>query len=94
MRHLARWSMSYGPEARITSDDLARIQAPTLVIWGGHEPYGGRESADLVARALPHARSVFLPDAGHLPWLDEPAVVGRAISEFVSADESETRVAA
>ena len=94
MRCLAHWSMSDGPADRITTDDLARVQAPTLVVWGGHEPYGGRESADLVAEALPAAQLTYLPDAGHLPWLDEPDVVGRAISGFLASGEGEMQVAA
>jgi pimeloyl-ACP methyl ester carboxylesterase len=94
MRFLAHWSMTYGAEVRISADDLAQVQAPTLVVWGGHEPYGGRESADLVTDALPDARLAYLPDAGHLPWLDEPEVVGRAISEFLAGDAGEMEAAA
>mgnify|MGYP001818012385 FL=1 len=82
-RYLSRWSMSYGPEVRITTDDLAAVPAPTLIVWGGYEPYGGREAADHVAQAMPDARVSFLPGAGHLPWIDEPEVVGSAVSDFL-----------
>lgn len=90
---LADWPRSYGPETEVRLADLGRISAPTLITWGGRDPYGGREAADHIAGAMPDAEVKFLADAGHLPWLDEPALVGRATAAFLSGERALARAA-
>jgi pimeloyl-ACP methyl ester carboxylesterase len=80
---LADWSRRYGPETEVRRADLERVAAATLVVWGGRDPYGAREAADGLADALPDASVVYVADAGHLPWLDEPAAVGDATAAFL-----------
>ena len=61
---------------------LARIGAPTLVMWGekdGMIPFSN--SADYL-RALPHATLAALPGVGHLPQEEAPATVG-ILREFL-----------
>jgi pimeloyl-ACP methyl ester carboxylesterase len=61
---------------------LARIEAPTLLMWGekdGMIPFAN--SADYL-RALPHARLAALPGVGHLPQEEAPATVG-ILREFL-----------
>ena len=79
----ARWSMSYGPDVEVSIDELAGIATPTQLVWGGLDSYGGRQAADHMATVLPDARLEFLPDAGHLPWLDDAAAVGSMIEGFL-----------
>jgi pimeloyl-ACP methyl ester carboxylesterase len=80
---LGNWSMQYGPEVEVRLTDLRRISASTLIIWGGRDPYGTREAADHIAGAMPRAEVLYLAEAGHLPWLDDPACVGEATVEFL-----------
>ena len=82
---LSSWSMSYGP-VRITTDDLAAIDVPTLIVWGEGESYGGRGAADHLARAMPDAHVRFMAGVGHLPWLDEPEIVGADVAGFLGRD--------
>lgn len=67
------------------SSRLAAITAPTLVIWGADDrvvtPAYGRAFAD----RIPRARFVEIADAGHLPFLEEPAAVFAALDEFLAA---------
>ncbi len=61
---------------------LARIEAPTLLMWGekdGMIPFAN--SADYL-RALPHATLAALPGVGHLPQEEAPATVG-ILREFL-----------
>lgn len=85
---LADWSRRYGPETEVGLADLGRITAPTLITWGGRDPYGGREAADHIAGAMPDAQVEYLADAGHLPWLDEPGLVGRATAAFLRGERA------
>jgi pimeloyl-ACP methyl ester carboxylesterase len=61
---------------------LGGIAAPALVVWGERDPYIPAHFADAYGAALPKARVERLADAGHWPWLDDPAVVDR-VAEFL-----------
>jgi pimeloyl-ACP methyl ester carboxylesterase len=52
---------------------LESIRAPVLVIWGEQDPWSGSDVLDAYAVRLPKARIERLPEAGHWPWLDDPA---------------------
>jgi pimeloyl-ACP methyl ester carboxylesterase len=51
---------------------LHRVAAETLVIWGAEDRVAPPSYADRFARAMPRARTVVLPDCGHLPMLERP----------------------
>jgi pimeloyl-ACP methyl ester carboxylesterase len=59
--------------------DYARIAAPTLLVRGGltHEPCV--EVQNLLAAALPNARRVIIPGAGHMAPVTHPQPVNAAI---------------
>ena len=63
---------------------LAGIAAPTLIVVGRHDwvcrPAAGRALAD----ALPDARLVELPDAGHFGFSETPAPFLRAVREHLA----------
>ena len=63
---------------------LAEIAVPTLVIVGRHDwvcpPAGGRAIAD----AVPDARLVELPDAGHFGFSETPTAVPAAVREHLA----------
>lgn len=61
---------------------LASIDAPALVVWGERDPWLPASLADGYGRALPNATVYRLADAGHWPWLDQPALIER-IAAFV-----------
>jgi len=63
---------------------LARIQAPTLLLWGekdGMIPI--RNAADYL-RDLPHATLVRLPNLGHVPFEEDPARSLPPVERFLS----------
>jgi pimeloyl-ACP methyl ester carboxylesterase len=56
---------------------------PTMVMWGARDaivPIGG---AGWVARTLPRAEIAVIPGAGHVPMLDRPDEVNRALRRFL-----------
>ena len=65
-------------------DKIARIQCPTLVIWGARDRILGRQDAYRFQQAIAHSRLVWIPDCGHVPHLECPQVTAAAISEFFS----------
>jgi pimeloyl-ACP methyl ester carboxylesterase len=64
--------------------DLNLLEMPALVVWGAQDPYIPARFGLEYARVLPNAELVELPDAGHIPWLDRPDVIGR-VTEFLAA---------
>lgn len=52
---------------------LARIQAPTLVIWGADDRIIDAANAPLVADAIPDSRLEILEGIAHMPMIEAPA---------------------
>nr|WSW66340.1 alpha/beta hydrolase [Streptomyces sp. NBC_00995] len=63
-----------------TPADLARIRADTLALTGSADMPVFHANAALLAGALPHCRSVVVPDSGHLPFLERPEEVAGPIA--------------
>ncbi len=57
----------------------ARVQAPTLLVWGGRDKVVPIAVAPRTAATIPDARLLVLPTAGHVSQLEAPDVVARAV---------------
>ena len=64
---------------------LGRISAPTLVITGAIDPFGGSTSEEIAA-ALAQPTVVTIPGADHFPFLEDEhrAAWSRAILDFLA----------
>lgn len=62
---------------------LSRVNAPALLIWGAQDPVVPPSFGQSYADALPSARFETVPDAGHVPWLNDPTTTFGLIDEFV-----------
>ena len=64
---------------------LRLIRAPTLVVWGAEDqlidPRYGAEFRD----RIPGAQLIMIPNAGHLPMLEQPAAFLEAVEPFLGA---------
>jgi 2-hydroxy-6-oxonona-2,4-dienedioate hydrolase len=72
------------PKIRISADELARVEQPTLLIWGDRDPFGGFEVARQTAASLPSARLVELRGEGHLPWIGMPDRCATEVMAFLA----------
>jgi pimeloyl-ACP methyl ester carboxylesterase len=64
---------------------IHRIQAPALVVWGRQDGLVPPVYADEFASRLKSAEVVLVDDAGHLPHLEQPAVVNERVLAFLSS---------
>lgn len=64
--------------------NLGAITAPALVVWGERDPWIPARFGSGYAAALGDATLELVPDAGHWPWIDRPAV-GARIVEFLGS---------
>jgi pimeloyl-ACP methyl ester carboxylesterase len=68
-----------------STDLLARIHVPTLVIAGAQDSIATpHESSEWAAR-IPNARFVAISGAGHLPNLETPEAFNAAVREFLQS---------
>jgi len=51
---------------------LARIRAPTMVMWGQKDSLEPFANAQKFADAIPNAKLVVFPDLGHIPFREDP----------------------
>jgi len=59
------------------------IDAPTLVLNGAGDTPRRCAMGDALSRALPRAERALIPDAGHLPNLDNPVEYNRLVLSFI-----------
>jgi pimeloyl-ACP methyl ester carboxylesterase len=65
--------------------ELARILAPTLILWGGRDVLVPAAGATELAALVPGAQVRVIPGAGHVPMLDRPDELISEIEEFLAA---------
>jgi pimeloyl-ACP methyl ester carboxylesterase len=75
--------------ARATAEDflspetLARVQAPTLLLWGGSEKLLPKEMLTYFRRHLPaSARIEVVERVGHVPQMERPGEMVRRLTDF------------
>ena len=62
---------------------LASIELPTLVICGVEDEISRPEEMEAIAGAMPAARFVCLPEAGHMSPLENPDAFNRSLEAFL-----------
>jgi 3-oxoadipate enol-lactonase len=65
--------------------DLARIDAPTLVVTGEHDPVVTPDAGQQLAAAIPDARAIVINDAAHLANVERPEAFNRELLAFLSS---------
>lgn len=63
--------------------DVPRLRTPALVIRGEHSQTFQPKALSRLARLLPQATTVTIPDAGHLVPMERPQETGKAIRIFL-----------
>jgi pimeloyl-ACP methyl ester carboxylesterase len=67
---------------------LARVSAPTLVVWGGRDRLVAPRLAARTTATLPRGRLLALPEVGHVPQMEVPVTVARAVLGMWQAVEA------
>lgn len=63
---------------------LRRAMLPALVIAGALDPITPVRRQDFASALFPYGKLVVVPDAGHLPMLEQPEAVTAALEEFLN----------
>ena len=66
------------------NERLGRIAVPALVVWGESDGVVTPDYGHAFASAIPGARFALIPEAGHLPQLENPAALYAEIDAFLA----------
>lgn len=66
-----------------STSTLGDIEAPVLIIHGAEDKLIPVSEAELMYKAIPDAQLVVIPDAGHLPNLEQPDIFNDAVIDFL-----------
>jgi len=64
---------------------LARVKIPALIVWGESDGVVDPDYGRAYAQALPNARFELIPEAGHLPQIEQPARLLKLVWEFADS---------
>ena len=70
------------PAMRLTAEQLARIEQPTLLFWGKDDPFGPPEVGERMAATMPTAE-LHVVGGGHSPWLTQAKRIGPIATRFL-----------
>ena len=83
------WAQRAMAERPDSTDDLATVDVPTLVVVGEEDTLSPPAEAELIAKTIPGAQLVRIPDAGHLSAMEAPAEFNSAVTDFLAGIPSE-----
>ena len=71
-------------QERIVEDALAKVRAPTLVVWGRHDAWIPLATAARFTSAIAGSRQVLIADSGHLPQEERPQELLGELTRFLA----------
>ena len=75
----------WSSEPAWTDAQLAAIHVPTCILLGDHDEAITREHTEYIARTIPGARLVILPEASHFAMLQDPAGYDAAVRDCLAS---------
>ena len=69
-------------------DELEKVSAPTLIVWGDADPLVGVAHARELERLIPGAQAVIYPRTGHVVQLERPERFNADVEAFLSGDRA------
>ncbi len=64
---------------------LGRVRIPALVVWGESDGVVDADYGRAYAQSLPNARFALIPEAGHLPQIEQPERLLALVWEFADS---------
>jgi pimeloyl-ACP methyl ester carboxylesterase len=71
-----------GGYTHLGPQQVAQIQQPTLILWGGHDRILGTQDGLRFAQLIPQSQLVWLDQCGHVPHLEQAEATTAQILEW------------
>lgn len=66
------------------NDQLDKVKAPTLIIWGRHDQLIDVSCVAVLEQGIANAQSVIFEDVGHVPMIEKPKATAKHQLEFLA----------
>ena len=70
------------PHMALQHEHLARIESPTLIVWGESDPFGNVEVGRRMIESMPRAE-LHVVRGGHAPWLTDTGKTAELVNGFL-----------
>lgn len=74
------------PEEKITSGELASLDARTLIIWGRNDRMIDLSFGEKLHNSIRNSRFLVIEDGGHVPHATNTEEVAAALNEFITVE--------
>jgi pimeloyl-ACP methyl ester carboxylesterase len=81
---LAQIGGMWATQPNWTAAELARIKTPVMIAYGDHDEAIRREHTEELAKEVPGAKLLILPDVSHFAMLQNPAEFNAAVLNFLA----------
>ena len=71
--------------SKISEELLKQIENETLIIWGKNDKLFSVEYGEAAAKIIPNAKLQIIPDAGHLPLMDQTEIFNKILDDFLKS---------
>jgi pimeloyl-ACP methyl ester carboxylesterase len=66
-------------------EELKKISAPTLILWGEKDRVIAVENAQIFNRLIPYSKKVILDGIGHMPMIENPKKSAKIYLDFLAS---------
>jgi pimeloyl-ACP methyl ester carboxylesterase len=73
----------WATQPNFTTAQLASIKVRTAIVIGDHDEVVRRDHTEYLARTIPGAKLITLPDVGHMAPLEDPSTYVTAVRDFI-----------
>src|SRR5215203_4133076 len=80
------WRAARDLLAEDVREDLRRIEAPTLLVWGERDTLVPPATGDLLRKEIEGSRLLVIEGAGHVPMFDRPEEFDAALLAFLAGE--------
>jgi len=80
------WRAARDLLAEDVREDLRRIEAPTLLLWGENDTLVPPAIGDILRAEIPDSRLLILKRASHVPMFDRPEEFNAALLAFLAGE--------
>jgi pimeloyl-ACP methyl ester carboxylesterase len=82
---LADITHMWATEPHFTDAQLSQIKVPTWIVDGDHDEAIERENTDHMAKLIPGAGELILPEVSHFAFLQDPTLFNQDLLHFLGS---------